>query len=68
MIALKEKLKKLKFDLKSWNKEVFGFIGKKKKKKKTFLQKRKKRRFDMKHKKKKKTEPPPRTWCSRYHG
>jgi len=30
MIILKEKLKKLKFDLKTWNKEVFGFIGLKK--------------------------------------
>ena len=30
MIELKEKLKKLKFDLKLWNKEVFGNIGLKK--------------------------------------
>ncbi|XP_027915959.1 uncharacterized protein LOC114175387 [Vigna unguiculata] len=30
MISLKEKLKKLKFDLKSWNRDVFGFISLKK--------------------------------------
>jgi len=29
MINLKEKLKKLKFDLKAWNREVFRFIGQK---------------------------------------
>ena len=29
-VLLKEKLKKLKYDLKSWNKEVFGIIGLKK--------------------------------------
>jgi len=30
MTGLKEKLKKLKYDLKLWNKEVFGIIGFKK--------------------------------------
>jgi len=32
LTTIKEKLKKLKYDLKSWNKEVFGLIGTKKQK------------------------------------
>jgi len=30
LTTIKEKLKKLKYDLKSWNKEIFGLIGTKK--------------------------------------